>query len=94
MRDVQSAVKAALKDYETRAKSSKARKWLSSCSSRVKYYEGKSLPLVGKSRSLTYPQPSSTHWRSTTPSSRRWHGARSSFSSQWEVLMHSHGQVG
>ncbi|KAK7917990.1 Nacht domain protein [Apiospora marii] len=30
MRDVQSAVKAALTDYETKAKSSKARKWLSS----------------------------------------------------------------
>ncbi|KAK7961160.1 Nacht domain protein [Apiospora saccharicola] len=50
MRDVQSAVKTALKNYETRAKSSKARKWLSSCSSRVKYYEGESILLFMENR--------------------------------------------
>ncbi|KAK8108451.1 hypothetical protein PG984_014252 [Apiospora sp. TS-2023a] len=57
MRDVQSAVTAALKDYETRAKSSKARKWLSSCFSRVKYYEA-----VFDTLAQHYPEFTSLAW--------------------------------
>ncbi|KAK8849143.1 Nacht domain protein [Apiospora arundinis] len=57
MLDVQSAVQTALKDYETRAKASKARMWLSSCSSRVKYYE-----TVFDTLAQHYPEFTSLAW--------------------------------
>ncbi|KAK8112172.1 uncharacterized protein PG998_008629 [Apiospora kogelbergensis] len=61
MLDVQSAVQSALKDYETRAKASKARMWLSSCSSRVKYYESMSIS-VFDTLAQHYPEFTSLAW--------------------------------
>ncbi|KAK8007837.1 cytochrome P450 [Apiospora arundinis] len=57
IRDVQSAVQDALEDYETRAKSLKARKWLGNCSSRVKYYES-----VFDTLAQHYPEFTSLAW--------------------------------
>jgi len=38
MRDVQDALLAAQEEYRDKAKASKARAWLATCSSRVMYY--------------------------------------------------------
>lgn len=44
---VQNAVSLALKEYKTKAKSSKTRILLSSCSSRIMYYGGMLIPIHG-----------------------------------------------
>lgn len=46
IRDVQSSISQALAQYETRARESKVRTWLTRCALRIKHYEGE-FPCLG-----------------------------------------------